>query len=52
LDDAQFATMKADIAAGTVAYDGRAAGACGPGIRQTAAWARLATLSVAKLVRR
>jgi hypothetical protein len=28
LDDAQFATMKADIAAGTVAYDGRAAGAC------------------------
>jgi hypothetical protein len=28
LDSTQFATMKADIAAGTVIYDGQAAGAC------------------------
>ena len=28
LDSARFATLKTDIAAGTVAYDGQAAGAC------------------------
>ena len=28
LDSARFATLKTDVAAGTVAYDGQAAGAC------------------------